>query len=598
MQPVHSSDENPSPESRSDSPVDIVDSQRESERSPFFKRISTENPFYLISAACVIHSTGLSMGEGLPLSVMISLIGGYLLLLAVIGIGIVRFWRVWDDARSIFLTLILLMLELSICFDQSIALHSKSAIVGLVGLTLGAMCLVELILRVLKIRLPWIYRFPFYLQLGLAMLASLIPMAFSNSAESSVVRWAIYGVSGLAGLSMLTLIPAIRTSRDRVEFAGCPWIWPFHPWSLFVIVWVCLGFRLYLLTLSFDPAFELSANAAYAGMGGIFGGYLLVPMLLGMSWLLLEAALVHRHWLIQTFALSLPFVCVGLSVEQRSLNPAMESFLAEYSQHIGAPVWLASLASVLYFAVAWWRGLPFARRGLVVSMLLVSVVNSKRVTFEGVEEINLIWLTATAIFLCLVGYQKQKSRFYIEAAMWMVLGLGSRNYFDGWELSPVEIQFHLVAFAIGIVSLWSKDEAMEEFKVLLVLFMVIASVRMVFHGMIGIRPAGFASGYLLLMAVAAYLLSRIHPKAGFLGTACFVFACAYASAFTEGGRYLNHQVRWDGLRQFLIGLGFLHLGLFASAWKGGVFKRWAARFVTAEPSPEESLGPSPELSGE
>jgi len=543
------------------------------------RRLSTENPFYLLSAACVIHSTGFSLDGGLPLQVLLSLIGGYLLLLVIIGLGIVHFWKVWDDARSIFLILILLMLELSICFDQAISQKQAGAAYSLLAITAASLLVAESILRILKIRLPGIYRFPLYLQLSLAMLASLIPMVLSSTDNGMLVRWSIYGVSVLAGLSMLTLVPAIRASRERVEFEGCPWIWPYHPWSLFVIVWSCLGFRLYLLTISFDPVMELSSAAAYAGMGGIFGGYLLVPMLMGISWLLLEAAIAHRHWFMQTLALSLPFGCIALSVQPWNSNSALRGFVAEQTMLLGSPVWMAALLSVLFYFVAWKRRVPFARRCLVVAMLLMCKISPttnywETIRWQACDQIHLFWLFAVVGFLTFVGLQRKNSRFLLESTGWLIIGLGARDLFAGWVLSPLEIQFHLFALSLVLLSVWFRDDSMEEFKVLLVWYLVLASGRMVLHSFLGIRPLLVPSADLLFLAMMSALMYYFHKQQGFKATALFVVSCCYASTLTEGGRFLTNEVAWKGMQQFLIGLGLLHLGVLASAWKGGFFNKW------------------------
>ncbi|MBT5019485.1 MAG: hypothetical protein HON04_12165 [Planctomicrobium sp.] len=556
------------------------------------RRLSTENPFYLLSAAFVIHSTGLSLDGGLPLQVLLSLIGGYLLLLVIISLGIVHFWKVWDDARSIFLILILLMLELSICFDQAISQKQVGAVYSLLAIAAASLLVAESILRILKIRLPGIYRIPLYLQLSLAMLASLIPMVFSSSEDGMLVRWAIYGVSLLAGLSMLTLIPAIRTSRERVEFHGCPWIWPYHPWSLFVIVWCCLGFRLYLLTISFDPVIELSSAAAYAGMGGIFGGYLLTPMIMGISWLLLEAAIAHRHWFMQTLALSLPFGCIALSVQPWNANSALRGFVAEHTAFFGSPVWVAAMFSVLFYFVAWKRRVPFARRSLVVAMLLMCKISPttnhwETIRWQAGEQVNLYWLFAVVGFLILVGLQRKNSRFLLESVGWLLIGLGARDLFDGWIFSPMEIQFHLFALSIIMLSMWFRDEAMEEFKVLLIWYLVLASGRMVLHSFLGIRPLMLPSADLFILAIMAATMNYFHHQQGFKATAIFVASCCYASWLAEGGRFLTDEVNWRGMQQFLIGLGLLHLGVLASAWKGGFFHKWIS-YAGIDPEEESS----------
>jgi hypothetical protein len=86
----------------------------------FARFLSSQNPFYLLSVAFVLHGTKLwykpADGPFDPWPLM-AVICGYIVLLAATGFVLVRFWKVWDDARSILLMLLLLFVELSLTFD-------------------------------------------------------------------------------------------------------------------------------------------------------------------------------------------------------------------------------------------------------------------------------------------------------------------------------------------------------------------------------------------------------------------------------------------------------------------------------------------------
>src|SRR5437868_15038825 len=79
----------------------------------------THNPFYLLSVAFVLHSTRLWLNTRAwpydPWPLMY-IIGGYILLIAIIGFLVIRLGKAWDDARSILLILLLLFVELSLTF--------------------------------------------------------------------------------------------------------------------------------------------------------------------------------------------------------------------------------------------------------------------------------------------------------------------------------------------------------------------------------------------------------------------------------------------------------------------------------------------------
>lgn len=555
--------------------IDSLDSKTTPNRSWLARRLTTENPFYLLSAACVIHSTGLSIGSAVPLPVLLLLIGGYLLLLAITGMGIVKAWQVWDDARSIFLTLVLLMLELAICFDQPLTVAPVRSTIGLLALTLISISLVELIVRVIGIRFPWCYRVPFYLQLSLVMLASLFPVLAQAIAPESI-RWVIYGVSILTGVSMLTLIPAIRSGPQHVEFSGCPWRWPYHPWSLFVVLWVAIGFRLYLLTISFDAALELNSSQAYEGMGGMFGGYLLVPMLLGLAVLLIEGARVHRHRLLLVTTLGMPVLCVGLSIQPQQADPALQAFLAEFGDGIGSPMWVATLAAVSLFLYAWMREIPAARRCLVIMLLTLTVVGPRTIDLWTLTSVNLAVLAGAVLLLLVIAWRQSQIRFAVEACGWGIVGVGQRGGFDGWEMTPGEIQWHLMAIVLAVSARWMSSENRDVALGLLMAFVVLACVRGAFHGLLAIRAPFFCTLYLMSLTTASYVLRRHFRDQWERWCTTMPGVLGYALLLLESARALSERVQWSGLPQFLFGLALLHLGVVVSAWKGGFFRRLPA----------------------
>src|SRR5439155_743211 len=94
--------------------------------------------------------------------VLLDLLGAYAVLLAITAYLIVRFGQVWDDARTILLTLVFLFSAMSVTFDKLVLTHSVTVVrllsVGLV-FSIG---LSEGLLRGLRIRLPILFRGPYY----------------------------------------------------------------------------------------------------------------------------------------------------------------------------------------------------------------------------------------------------------------------------------------------------------------------------------------------------------------------------------------------------------------------------------------------------
>ena len=145
------------------------------------KLLYTHNPFYLISASCVLFglrtlfndtSTGDQVWQ-LALS-----LSGYTLLLTATAIAIVRFGKVWEDARTVALLAILMCLALSASFDVACNRQLNLARFVLLGGLLFSVAIVKLLEWGLPIRLPKVYRWPLFAMLGLFF---LFPIAVTEA---------------------------------------------------------------------------------------------------------------------------------------------------------------------------------------------------------------------------------------------------------------------------------------------------------------------------------------------------------------------------------------------------------------------------------
>ena len=220
----------------------------------FGHRIYTHNPFYLLSVAFVLHSTRLWLNTHTwpyaPWPLM-GIIGGYIVLVAVVGSLVIRVARAWDNARSILFILLLLFVELSLTFDPVLVPQPR---LGLMLLVIGwglAVAVSEGLFWVLPIRLPLLFRGPYHLLLALLFLYPPLIVAGLRTETVSAI-WRIWAFSLVSGVALLTLLPALRRGPAYVRDNGTPWNWPWFPWPLFVFLVLCLGARSYALTLSFD----------------------------------------------------------------------------------------------------------------------------------------------------------------------------------------------------------------------------------------------------------------------------------------------------------------------------------------------------------
>jgi hypothetical protein len=82
----------------------------------------TQNPFYLISCFLIMYGlqiAALAEGDLLSRSVILfASMAAYMLVMAITCIGVVRLGKVWEDARSIFLVVIISQVALSTGLDE------------------------------------------------------------------------------------------------------------------------------------------------------------------------------------------------------------------------------------------------------------------------------------------------------------------------------------------------------------------------------------------------------------------------------------------------------------------------------------------------
>ena len=268
--------------------------------------VYTHNPFYVISAWFVF--TGLRMsfdpqGKEFDTSALALSLAGYTVLLALTAWALIRLGQVWEDVRSLLILIVLTLMALSVAIDDVLMNDLQRGMAGAVAGLLFSIVVSEALLRGMRMRLPWLYRGPFYLLLGLLFLypACLWPLA--SHPHSAALQWGLFGFASLAAVMLLTLLPAVRRGPQFVRDNGTPWSWPWFPWTLFVTLGLGVCLRAYYLCISLHQV---------GGTGTIFGVYFLVPFLLAATLLLLEIGLVSRLRRVQQVALMIPLLLVFL----------------------------------------------------------------------------------------------------------------------------------------------------------------------------------------------------------------------------------------------------------------------------------------------
>lgn len=304
------------------------------------------NPFYFISALLVLAGIRLAYGE-VPVGLlncwgMLAALGTYTLVMATAGVAVIRLGHVWDDARSILITLVLLFVAMSVSFDELLVIAPEHALsLTLTGWTF-AILVTEAVLALTRIRLNAEYRVPYH-----AALALLFWFPYFGSPELTEftrdqTEWRLLAFPWLVAAVALSLLPAVWRGRESARNNSTPWTWPVFPWALFVFLGVVCVLRSYVLVFSFGPTdgFETS-----------FGPLHVLPTLTALGVLLLEAGRRHQRVAVTYLGITLPVVAAALTFIDLSGRPAALLVDQLFRERIALP---STFGCAIVVAVALW----------------------------------------------------------------------------------------------------------------------------------------------------------------------------------------------------------------------------------------------------
>lgn len=553
-----------------------------------FRFLYNHNPFYVVSAGFLLYGVKLIFRPGEvdyidPWHLLMAL-SCVTLAMASAAFGIVRLGKVWEDARSIILVLLLMFLAISVSFDEILNVHSWQAFRLLLAGFFFSVTVSEVLLLGLRIRLHWLYRVPYYLSLMLFFGYPVWASPEFCEKLNIVVQWRVALFPTIAAAITLLLIPAIRRGRAVCENNGTPWKWPLFPWCLFVFLALAVCFRSWSLSISFDTGLIRTSVRA---MDSAFGVYLLVPFFLAVCFVLLEIAFVENSRKLKQFALWAAPVIVLISIPRlwpMSDHGSYQRFLAVFISEVGSPVFLSILGLTGFYAIAWLRGLRAAENGFVAMCVAAVFVDPRSTDFstESLQSWPLLVLGASMLTYGLAGKNSWYS-FLGGSSLAIAFGLNlPGTVLEHWQATTT---FHLILFVVLICGGLFHDRFAKKLRILgavilpLVFFSSLNTVTrypLAFELMLvyGAAITAVAFGCWLLMKERLYLF------AGLLN--CF-------AGVGYGGwslyRWLQSVFSPEGVRAIVLGLGCFGVALLISAMKGGLFIRLMkpARVDSLEP---------------
>ena len=295
-----------------------------------------------------------------------------MVVMALTAITIIRFGGVWDDARTIVLSILILAVNAVTCCDATVLSQPLTTAAILGGGFLLVVAIWEALIRILRVVFPAALRLPFYSILALIFFYSLLfgPEEMLPWLASFSAAGKLYAFGWILALAMLTCLPAIRATRQAFRENGTPWSWPAYPWSIFVVLVGVACLRLYFMSLAFIPEY---------GWGNPIGLHFYVPVFFAAAVLLFEAWQVESKAPslgvtgFATFSVAMLLVSLPLSS-----NEMYVQFFAELTSSIASPFWITLMLLLGYASAFLLRG-KTDMQWVISSLLLIAC-------FTGVRE--------------------------------------------------------------------------------------------------------------------------------------------------------------------------------------------------------------------
>ncbi|MCA9140771.1 MAG: hypothetical protein KDB00_28555 [Planctomycetales bacterium] len=535
-----------------------------------------QNPFYLISCLLVIYGCqNLAISSGNLLDKSITMVGGiaaYTILMAVVCIAVVRLAKVWDDARSIFIVVVISLIAVTTGFDE-LCIGNRSMATAMASFAAAfVLTVTETVLWACRIRLGFWYRATYYAHFAILL---GFPLALGRAVATRndpLANWGSVLFSMAVAAGALLLIPALRRGPDSVKGNGTPWSWPLYPISAFVVMLVLAGIRSHAIWMSFG----------FYGTAGKFEPFLLLPLLAAVLILIVETGLGRGNQVLQRFSLVATPVLLLCAITGNGAT--WLPIGGDLRTYFGSSL---TVALGFVFSVYLWmtiRGVQYAAFGLPATLLTTGFSATLPSTGAAYGLQSWMFPAAACVILLLMTFRMKNSDWLWAAvagvATTTIAMAGDAYGRPNDGLIAASVFAVLAMLAIGIV-----------FRTDLAVFLRYAAAGVIMFGTMAIVFRVLQSpGSMLLYAIAAIGVVALFYGMLIRRRGWLIIAALQISLFILITSYQGHRtgklrrINWP----IASGLMCLCVGVAITTGKTGVYhgiaKRIAQRNLDGKPS--------------
>jgi len=566
---------------------------------PVLSYLYNHNPFYVISAVLMLYAVRSAYGTieigAINCWVMMGVLAGYTLLLAGIGVLIVRWGKVWEDARSILLLLLLLFLGVSVSTDDLFSrISPELGTTLLIGGFLFSALVSEAVLWGAGIRFGLRYRIPYHLLLALFYLAPWWCSPEMHPRSSDSLEWMLYLFPVAASVLFLCLLPAIRGGVSYVKGNGTPWSWPWFPWIAFGMIAICVSLRSFALCLTFGPAgpmwIDMGSGSRLISFDTLWGLYFLIPLGFVLLILLLEGGLVTQNKAFQAGVIRFsPFLL--LLATPMGTGPVHQSFFMKVTDFIGSPIWMTVWLLVGFYLWAALRRVPEAIWGGMGAFALLTVIGPQTISPWTLIDPSPWPLILVGLVLLGQGIHKHSSGICTVGVLAATLGI--------WFVIPDTILFqyrfttcfHLLWISALVMGLTLNDAFSRVLLFVSALLVPLVSIVLILNERAIEIPIAWRLSYVGTWAIACLVIARLWSNRWFFYSFAATMSILFYTSATFGFRLATQSLSRSAVIAFVWSVGALLIAFLISAHKARWLPEYAWLASRKETQPEENSPP-------
>ena len=558
-------------------------------RSSVVHWLWTNNPFYFISAFLMLYAVRATYGQleigAINCWVMMGVLAAYTTLLALVGISIVRWGGVWDDARSILLLLLLMFLAVSVSADDLfVQMESTTGAAALLGIGLAFSTIVLVcVLRGAGIRLGRAFLIPFFLFLALFYITPWWCSPELHPRSSSTLDWTIFLFPQVAALLCLTLLPAVRRGKEYFANNGTPWSWPVFPWVAFGVIAIAVILRSYAMTLTFSQTGPIWSSPEFREgivLDTIWRPYFIAPFLLAVLLLVLEGALAHGNQRLARNVMQIAPLLLPLAWPFANTLASAE-FASRVSNTIGSQVWLMLLMLIAFYGWGTVRRAPLSGYGLLGCTMLLTWIGPSTTTLDTFV-MQPLPMIAAGVMLAAIGLYRAWTPMVLAATCIVTTGVWFAIPQYGFRTT---LCYHAILATSIVVGLNYRDWWALALRQVTAVWLPISAVIILVTPVAAEVPLPWRFLYVSIMAATCAICAMVCQSriywGGFAGTTT-VLGYGFASL---GFRTATSVVGWQAITAFSWSVGSLIIAAMISAYK--------ARWLTPLAIASWSTGPGP-----